>query len=320
MKRLNTKILGFCLIAFAIAGLATQVVYAWDWPDSDDLDDWWDDATDKAEDWWDDAEDCWDDKKEEAEDWWDDTKDNVEDCWDDATDKAEDWYSRAGEEWERFKEELENDLDSAIEMTRNAPYVSESWDLISQEMERQLCEDYNDPSKVSELERKRGLFTEVAIITIKMMPIYDPERRQIRTFSGFATDLVNESPALAGSDLAKDPVRCAGLLLLDSDYLLYAKIIKTNDGRWISIEEAGVLGYKTNQVDAARSECLQAKNAYANGDSELVETHVKNFCSKIQEINTNQNFDLLWLLSVGLIIGAAGMLVYSKKTKKEEIQ
>jgi len=160
--------------------------------------------------------------------------------------------------------------------------------------------------------------TEVAITAIKLIPVYDPERRQVRTFGGFATDLVNESPALAGSDLAEDPVRCAALLLLDSDYLSYAKIIKTNDGKWISIEEAMALGYKTNEVNAANSAYLQAKNAYALGDSELVEANMKNFCSKIQEINSNQNY-LLWLLPIGLIAGAVGIVVYRKKTKKEEV-
>lgn len=223
--------------------------------------------------------------------------------------------------WRDFQEKIREDVDSAIEMARNAPYISESWDRISIEKERQLCEDYDDPAKVGELERRRGLVTEVVITALKLMPVYDPELGQVRTFSGFAADLMNESSALAGSDLAEDPVRCAALLLLDSDYLSYAKIIKTNDGKWISIEEARVLGYKTNEVNAANSEYLQAKNAYVRGDSELVESHMKNFCSKIQEINSSQNLGsyLLWLLPIGLIVGVVGIVVYRKKTKKEEI-
>jgi len=230
-----------------------------------------------------------------------------------------DWESY----WENFREKLEEDLGSAIEMARNTPYLSESWDSISQEMERQLCEDYDDPAKVGELERRRGLVTEGAIIAIKMIPVYDPRRRQVRTFGGFAVDLVNGSSALAGSDLAEDPVRCAALLLLDSDYLSYAKIIKTNDEKWISIEEAKILGYKTNEVNAANSAYLQAQNAFALGDSELVESHMKTFCSAIQEINSSQNQGLyliimLWLLPSGLIIGAVGIIVYRNKTKEDQ--
>ena len=280
------------LVVVITLGFAASTVNAWDWPDSDDVEDWWDDTTD------------------DVEDWWDDTKE-----------ETKDWYSQAGEEWRKFKEELENDLDSAIEMARDLPYVSESWDLISGEKKRQLCEDYNDPAKVGELERKRALLTEVAITAIKIMPIYDPERRQIRTFSGFATDLVNENPALAGSDLAKDPVRCAVLLLLESDYLRYAKIIQTNDGKWISIEEAMALGYKANEVNTAKSDYLQAKNAYAHGDSGLVEKHLSDFSSKVQAINNRSPFDSSWLLP-SAVISIAGIvsmaLLIKRKGRKDE--
>ena len=229
--------------------------------------------------------------------------------------------------FDEFQGTFEKNLDRAIEMANqlaDSPYAAEAWDEISKETERLLCEEYSDPEKVDELERRRGLVTEGAILAVKLIPVYDPEKKQVRTFSGFARDMVSGNADLEGSDLAEDPVRCTTLMLLDSDYLEYAKIIQTSDGRWISMKEALATGYMTTEVDAANSDYLAAKNAYVSGDSDYVEKHLTSFSSRIRAVNEGSNSNRqLWLLPIGVVaivgVVSIGLLVKRNARKQETV-
>ena len=178
-------------------------------------------------------------------------------------------------------------------------YQEQAWNIVSLEAQRNLCYKYTSSESVDALDLRRSLITEVAITAIKLLPVYDEDNHQLETFDGLARSMVSETPALAGSDLGKDPVRCAALMVLDGDYLQYAKIIQTPEGNWISIEQALAGGYRTSEVNSAKSTLTAAEQAYANNNARQVESYVVNFSSQINNINnfnsseadnnTNQN-------------------------------
>jgi hypothetical protein len=182
-------------------------------------------------------------------------------------------------------------IQQAVEMAKQSTgtYGEQAWSVVSLEAQRNLCSKYTDPETVGLLNERRGLITEVALTAIKLVPVYDEEKGQVETFDGFARNMVSQTPALAGSDLGQDPVRCASLMVLDGNYLNYAKIIQTPDGNWISIEQAQTQGYRTSDVNSAQSDLTSAKQAYENNDSQQIDYYLTNFSSKINQINNNQS-------------------------------
>jgi hypothetical protein len=300
-----------------------------------DDDDWWDWLKEKKEE----AERKWEETKREAEEWWDRTREEGEQRWEETQRQAQEQYERYRQEAEedirnvqewllQIKEKTTTDLEQAIDMAKeiSGPYRQEAWNIIEAEKRRQVCSQYSDPTRVGALETKRRLLTEGIILAIKLLPYYDEEQGKIRTFDGFAREMVNQTPGLAGSDLAKDPVRCAALMLLDSDYLMYAKIIQTPNGRWISLREAQESGYHTAEAVAAISEYEEARRAFALGDSQRVEICMKEFSSGVVGLNRERDasgiqFDPLWVLPFGVIaiIGGSYVAWEQEAVKSAEI-
>lgn len=306
-------ILVLVLFAIIFFRVSAQVVYA-------DRDDW---LNQKAQQ----AKDLWDTTQQQAKDWWQDTNEGTRKTWDETKEQA-------GEEWRNLQEKSSgttqnlddwlsqikatatSNLERAVALAKDSSgtYRREAWSVIETEKKRQLCNEYNDPAKVGQMERKRGVLTEGAIAAIKLFPVYDEKSGKIRTYDAFARDMVNQTSGLAGSDLANDPVRCTALMLLDSDYLMYAKIIQTPNGKWISIREAQECGYRTEEAVAAGSDYEKTRLAYASEDSERVEKYAKRLSSDITRLNIETDapsfqFDPLWILPFGVIaiVGATYM-------------
>jgi len=277
-------------------------------------------------------------QKEEAKEWWENTQRQAEEWWQETEEGArETWYEtkeQAGEEWRSMQEKSEatisnidqwltqirtetaSNVERAVEIAKevSGTYRQEAWTIIETEKRRQLCSEYNDPAEVGELERKRGILTEGTIIAIKLLPVYDEKTGKIRTYDGFARDMVNQTHGLAGSDLAADPVRCAALMLFDSDYLMYAKIIQTPNGKWVSIREAQECGYRTEEAVAAGSYYEKARIAYESGNAQRVEKYTKKLSSEITRLNVESEvptfqFDPLWVLPFGVIAVAGATFV-----------
>jgi hypothetical protein len=329
--KLNRRYILFTLLLAAIfLRVSTQVAYAgWDgW------DDWFDEKAEQAKE-------LWDNTQQRAEEWWHDTSEGARTTWDETKEQA-------GEEWgdiqERTSQSIQtvdnwlsqirataaSNLEQAVALAKESSgtYRRGAWSVIETEKRRQLCSEYNDPAKVGQMERRRGILTEGAIAAMKLLPVYDEKSGKIRTYDAFARDMVNQTPGLAGSDLANDPVRCAALMLLDSDYLMYAKIIQTPNGKWISIREAQECGYRTEEAVAAGSDYEKTRLAYASQDAERVERYAKRLSSDITSLNIETDapsfqFDPLWILPFGVLAIAGGTYMAweqggAEPTKKDE--
>jgi len=321
-------VIALVFLSIFLFSLFSSAVYA-------DDDDWWDWLEEKKEE----AERKWEETKREAEDWWDRTKEQGEQRWEETEKQAREQYERYRKEAEedirnaedwllQIKEKTTSNVEQAIAMAKevSGPYRREAWTIIEAEKRRQVCSQYSDPARVGALETKRPLLTEGIILAIKLLPYYDEEQGTIQTYDGFAREMVNQTPGLAGSDLAKDPVRCAALMLLDSDYLMYAKIVQTPNGMWISLREAQECGYNMAEAVAAISQYEEARRAFAWGNPQRVEIYMKEFSSEVVELNNERDasairFDPLWVLPFGVItiIGASYVAWEQETTKSAEI-
>jgi len=299
---------------------------------SNEAQNWWNQKSREAQDWWDqanqwaqekskEAQQWWNEKSREASEWWEQSKQWGQDLWN----KAGEWSEQAKQQIEQFSKEFEQkvkqNFEQAVEFANSltGAYREEAFNILEKEARRQLCEKYSDPAEVGELEKRRDLLTEATIAAVKLIPIYDPESGQIHTFDQFARNLYSEIPGVEGSDLAKDPVRCVALMVLDNDYLMYAKIIQTPDGKWISMAEALSIGYKVNEVTSAISDYRLAQEGFVKSDSTKVNEAMTSFVSRINKINegaktSTMNLDPMFLTPFGLITaGAIAFLGIHKK-------
>ena len=226
--------------------------------------------------------------------WGQDIGDAISDWSNSAQDQVDQWSSQAGDQvkdWanqaQDFAAEASQDIGSALERAKQltGSYREEAFSILGTEAKRQLCEEYGSAEAVGELQRRRGFLTEATIAAVKFVPIYDEQEGQVHTFDQFARNLCGEIPGVQGSDLADDPARCAALMVLDGDYLMYAKIIKTSDGNWMSMDEALTNGYRTSEVTSAKSDLIAAQAAYRNEDAQQTQNYVNSFSAKVCSIN-----------------------------------
>ena len=323
-QRLESKLKHAIVLIFVclvLLSLSLSVVYA----DDEWWDDWLEEKESEAKEWWEgverEAEEWWQETKEKGTKQWEETKEQTREEWREFQEESKETIGNVDTWLTQVREKTTSDIERAIEMTKeiSGPYRREAWSIIEAEKRRQLCDEYNDPAKVGELERKRGFLTEGIIVAVKLFPVYDEEKGKIRTYDGLARDMVNQTPGLEGSDLAKDPVRTAALMLLDSDYLMYAKTIQTPNGRWISIREAQEFGYHTAEAVEAGSEYQKARLAYMAGDAPRVEKYMKKFASTVMQLNIEKDtsamqFDPLWILPFGVIaIGGASYVIWEQE-------
>ncbi|MEM2566847.1 MAG: hypothetical protein QXH20_00005 [Candidatus Bathyarchaeia archaeon] len=344
-----TKVLGLFFIIFVVScvvilPLKVKKVYAEDWWKQ--LDDylnqtheWFKDKANEAQDWWNQANQWAQEKSNEAQQWWNEKSQQADEWWQYiqqwGQEKAQEYWGQF-EQWSeetkqkveefarKFEQKVKQSFEQGLEIAKSVtgPYREEAFNILEREARRQLCEEYSDPNKVGELEKRRDLFTETTITVVKLVPVYDPESGQVHTFDQFARNLYSEIPGIEGSDLARDPVRCVGLMVLDSDYLMYAKIIQTPNGKWISMAEALCCGYKVNQVMNAVSDYNLARQGYRENNPSKVENAMVSFASRISEINkesqtSETGLDPLLLAPFAIItVSGSAFLRWDSKRKK----
>ena len=166
----------------------------------------------------------------------------------------------------------------------NGKYDAQAWEIIEINTNRQILAYYSDQENLEELEKRRGLLTEATVIGLKIMPAYDSEEGLV-TLDNITKKQIQKIPALQGSDFAKDPVRASALFVLDPESILYLKIIETEDGYWISVEEALAYGYNEDDVRRAK---LAWKTAFFVADVKDVSNpnqKILEFIEIIEEIN-----------------------------------
>jgi len=168
-------------------------------------------------------------------------------------------------------------------------YRSDIEMLLDEFLTRQMIATFSNQKEIDALNQNRGLVSEATCFVFKAIPVYDSKENKPMTLDEAATNLVDKVPALKESDVGKDPIRFSCILLVDSDYLLYAKIIKTPDEKWISIEEASALGYKTNEINQAKIILKSIDLAKNIRNPAMVDQNIIEFASIVNEINNNYN-------------------------------
>lgn len=131
-----------------------------------------------------------------------------------------------------------------------------------------------------------GLLTSTAISFIRSLPVQHPESGEIVTFNAWCRDVLQRFSEgdLAGSSLDRDPVGTAIMLMLDTDYLLRARLIRTNTGRWISLSEAARREVGSSPIELlARYDAMQ--RAYKQRQPNALASAILSFYKAVRGVN-----------------------------------
>lgn len=176
-------------------------------------------------------------------------------------------------------------------------YDSDLWTVLESDGQRLIVATFSNQEEIDELNKQRGLIDEGTILLVKAMPIYDSEEQKVTTLDKTARKFTAKIPALEGSDIGKDPVRATSLMMLETNYLLHAKIIQTNDQKWISIEEAITEGYEKEDVQKAKLVLKAAKLALNANDIDEVNVNLVSFVQIIFELSQYEEQIPSWVIN-----------------------
>ncbi|MHB8586687.1 MAG: hypothetical protein ACYDDF_12750 [Thermoplasmatota archaeon] len=188
---------------------------------------------------------------------------------------------------------LGNDLHDAMhnvssDGTNSSGYWSHVGAILVNESVHREHERLQDPQNVDGLDERQGLATDALVALVKILPVQDPDTGKIVTMDTEMRKMTSD-PALAGSDLQRDPLRTGTLLLVDSDYLMEAKIIPGPDGEPMSLTEAETTGYGGTETQQAMHDYAAAKAAYDANDSATFDTSMQAFAHDVQGMNEAQS-------------------------------
>ena len=202
-------------------------------------------------------------------------------------------------------------LQLAVQMAESSsgPYSVSAWNIISDEAEGEFLANYSSAQQTAILTSRQPILTEGTILAMRLVPIYNSTTGQLVPFDTVARRWVAAEPAIAGSDLGKDPIATATLMVLNSNYIEYAPIIQGPDDNWISMRQAMAIGYRTDEVQKASTDFASARQAYTEANSQQMETGVEAFSNDIQTLNTPQPWlsDSL-IYTIALVILVVGIV------------
>jgi len=135
-----------------------------------------------------------------------------------------------------------------------------------------------------------SLLTTTEISFIRSLPVQHPETGEIITFNAWCRDVLQRfgRGALEGSSLERDPVGTAVMLMLDTDYLLKARLIRTNTGQWISLAEAARQEIGSSPIELlARYDAMQ--RAYEQRQPNALASAILSFYKAVRGVNVRLN-------------------------------
>lgn len=218
--------------------------------------------------------------RKEAAERYNQTRENLEQKTENYYDRAKETYNEKREEYsERAREYYQNNVEENIRRTRENPshlrqLYQETGEKITSNRAYQVYRNSNN------------LITEVSIIAIKNVPVYDPVTGQITTLDGIARATVSDLGI--GGDLGADPVRCGFLLLTDAGYLTHARLIKDSNGEYLTAEEAIRRGINVSEAKRIASISQNITAAYKSGNSAGLESSVRSLSREFRKIETEE--------------------------------
>ena len=156
-------------------------------------------------------------------------------------------------EIEKNIQNFENDKDDVRDKYHIlGTYDKDAWNILETSSKQIIIAKYTDQSNIDALNKPRSADEEVAIMIIQAIPAYDPKTGQLVTLKQATNELIQDIPALDGTDIEKDPIRSGVLLVTEPDYMMQAKLIQTQNGHTISLQEALLYDYKNEDVRKAQ--------------------------------------------------------------------
>ena len=201
-----------------------------------------------------------------------------------------------------IKENLDRKLDDLGKIKSEQEFIwrdydSDLWIVLESDGQRLMVATFSNQEEIDELNKRRSLLDEGVILLVKAMPMYDYEEKKVSTLDKAAKKFTAKIPDLEGSDIGTDPVRATSLMMLDTEYLLHARIIQTTDEKWISVEEAITTGYEKEDVKKAKLFLKAARIALNAGNVSEININLVNFVEIIFEISQYEEQIPSWVLN-----------------------
>ena len=234
--------------------------------------------------------------------WFDNIQKRVEQGINQSKEKISSYSSHARDYYYNHHEEIENKVRNYTNKI-DSRHLREKLNNYSSKISDNIKNIYQDPSELYKYADKADeLLTSGTTRVIKNIPIYDPTRKRVVTFNTYCKELVKElgGDELQGSDLEEDPVGTAVMLMMDEDYLLNAKLVKTDHG-YISINQMRSNGFDYNTYRSVKNSYYKLKNSYANNDENFGNEFI-NFSNELRTLPQHQQvFKVDWNSGLSII-------------------
>jgi hypothetical protein len=150
-----------------------------------------------------------------------------------------------------------------------------------------ITEFANNPDKQREVIQKVAEFKrDLDVTIIKSVPVVDPNTGNLVPFGLMAENMVRESGI--GGNFGADPVRCAYMMMIDSDYLFNgAQLIESPSGEYVTLNQAMAIVQRSpmamnrEAVESASRASSQIRSAYQSGDSAAMSRASQDFATAI---------------------------------------
>jgi hypothetical protein len=194
------------------------------------------------------------------ESWWDKTKQ-----------KAKEYYDNSKRNYEQWKQEN-----------------PDAYRQLNEKIEEITYEVSRDPNKIFEYKQQADKYVQTSVITgVKSIPVYDSRTGQTTTFDSYCRQFVTEvgGEAIYGSEIERDPVGTAMMIMMDEDYILEAKLIQSPNGEWVSMNEAAYGFIDPNMLGLLQGDYSVMKQAYLNGNTNEFTRAFNNFENNLAIVN-----------------------------------
>lgn len=159
---------------------------------------------------------------------------------------------------------------------------------IKKQILNNILDEYAQEDKISKSKARLSLLDKATIINLKKLYVYDLEKDKPVKLEDLSREYVQKMPELRGSEIANDPLETTSVLICDPNYLLYADLIKTKDGKWISIDDASNLGYKKKEVKELKSLLRTVSLAKDMSNPSKIDKNIDRITSLIEKINNEK--------------------------------
>ena len=198
--------------------------------------------------------------------------------------ESEEYYRKARKEGQRYYRDFERQARQTWESSK--PIVERSFRSASQSLEY-IVEHPEELRKVKEVyTRIEEVQNGIAITAIKSIPVYDPLTGKVTSFDKALRNTIESSDLseYLPEEARKDPVAFAYMLNTNPQFMMNAKLIKSPNGEFVSINQALQMGIYEEEISALLNDYSGMRKSFFNGDARSYTNYAVNFSSRIKNI------------------------------------